>query len=300
MTKLALPVGKADQKNRGWIVGAGRHSGIDYGWYNADPVGSQRVYAAAAGRVASVYNAGGWNDGWGCRVIIEHAPGVRTTYNHFWANGIKVAAGQTISAGTYLGQMGATGDSGGTHLHFELYLDGIRVDPQPYYSKDLPGTSPDMYPDQRQSANTVPNIRALPTTGSPDVGNLKPNTIYTMKFYFIGEKVNGTDIWYSDTGARWFHASSFTQVLTTGLEPFAFPEPAPVEPVPVEPVPVEPVPVEPAPVEPAPVEPAPVEPAPVEPAPVEPAPVEPNWSWWAGLVSLLVSLLAAIRSTPKP
>jgi hypothetical protein len=295
MTKLTLPVGKADQKNRGWITGAGRHSGIDYGWYNADPEGSRRVHAAAPGKVISVYNGGGSNDGWGCRVIIEHAPGVRTTYNHFWSNGIKVKTGQAVDAGTYLGQMGSTGDSSGTHLHFELYLNGSRVDPAPYFSKDLPGTAPALKANQRLSANTVPIIRALPTTKSPDVGNLKPNTVYTMKFYFEGEKVNGSNLWYSDTGARWFHSSSFTRSSSAALEGFVFPEP--VVPEPVVPEPVVPEPVAPEPVVPEPVVPEPVAPEPVVPEPVVP---KPNWSWWAGLVSLIVSLLAAIRSKPKP
>jgi hypothetical protein len=111
-----------------------------------------------------------------------------------------------------------------------------------------------------------------------------------MKFYFEGQKVNGSNLWYSDTGARWFHTSSFTRSSSGALEGFVFPEP-------VVPEPVVPEPVVPEPVVPEPVVPEPVVPEPVVPEPVVPA---PNWGWWAGLVSLIVSLLAAIRSKPKP
>ena len=139
MTKLSLPVGRAGQRERGF---SSTHAGIDYGWYYADPTDSQRTYAAAPGKVVQVVNTSEWGGGWGSRVVIEHAPGVLTTYNHYWLNGIRVQPGQRIVAGTYLGQMGNTGDSAGVHLHFELNINGNRVDPDPYFSKDLPGTKP--------------------------------------------------------------------------------------------------------------------------------------------------------------
>jgi hypothetical protein len=218
MTKLSLPVGAAGQKNRGWITGRGRHSGIDYGWYNADPTNSKRIYAAAPGKVVSVYNGGGWNKGWGCRVIIQHATGVRTAYNHFWANGIRVAVGQTVAAGTYLGQMGSTGDSQGTHLHFELYRLGFRINPAPYFSKDLPGTS-SMFKDQRKTANTVANVRADATTDSKVLTTLKPNTIYTMAGYSLGQRVDGLNLWYVMKDGSAVHCSSFLKPHnTSGLK----------------------------------------------------------------------------------
>ena len=154
MTKLSLPVGKAGQRNRGWITGSGRHSGIDYGWYDADPTNSKRIFAAAPGTVIKVTNTSGWGMGWGSRVVIEHASGVRTTYSHFWKNGIKVRKGQKVVAGTYLGQMGGTGDSQGSRLHFELYLKGRRVNPDPYFKRDLPGTP--------TLASTTPAIEGNP------------------------------------------------------------------------------------------------------------------------------------------
>jgi len=64
MTKLSLPVGKAGQRNRGWIPGV--HRGIDYGWYNADRTNSKRIFAAAPGTVIKVTNTSGWGLGEGC------------------------------------------------------------------------------------------------------------------------------------------------------------------------------------------------------------------------------------------
>lgn len=114
----------------------GRHSGQDYGWASGDV-----VKAAADGVVVSAYGGGGYNGGWGNRIIVEHAPGVRTTYNHLAPGTLTVKAGDRVSAGQKLGIMGTTGKVTGKHLHFELYLAGVRVDPAPYFSTALPGTA---------------------------------------------------------------------------------------------------------------------------------------------------------------
>jgi hypothetical protein len=317
MTKLSLPVGSAGQKNRGFGNG---HDGIDYGWYNADPAGSQRTFAAAPGTVTSVTNTSGWGSGWGSRIVIAHAPGVQTTYNHYWVNGIRVVRGQKVVAGTYLGQMGSTGDSDGTHLHFELYINGARVNPDPYFTKDLPGTSAPMFKDQRKTANTNAVQRAEPTTKSAKLGLLDPSTIYTMKYWAAGESISGLNLWYGDrsTPTRWMHCSSFlTPHVTTGLTKWTAPKP-PAVPVPeAPPVVVEPEP-EPEPEPEAPpvvVEPEPeappvvVEPEPeappvvVEPEPepetppvvVEPEPEpEPTSGLAVGITAAVMAIIAAI------
>lgn len=300
MTKLILPVKSAGQKNRGFGNG---HDGIDYGWYNADPTNTQKVYAAAAGKVVYLYNGGGWGNGWGSRVIIEHASGVRTAYNHFWANGIKLALGQIVKAGQYIGMMGNTGDSDGTHLHFELYINGARVNPEPYYTKDLPGTSVSsapagMYKDQRKTTSTFANVRADVNTSSTITGVLDPNTIYTMIGYASGQRIGGLNLWYVMKNGDYVHCSSFwTPHTAAGLKnmtpiapvptPVPKPEPVPVpEPTPVEPEPVEP---EPTPVDP---EPTPVEP---EPAPEPTTPTAPSKTGpTTGIVALIVLVVGAL------
>ena len=46
-----------------------------------------------------------------------------------------VSAGQTVKKGQVIGYVGSTGYSTGWHCHFEIYLNGTRVDPMKYYSK---------------------------------------------------------------------------------------------------------------------------------------------------------------------
>lgn len=117
------------------------HRGIDYGWLNADPEGTQQILAAADGTVIDAYAGDGYNGGWGRRIRIDHGQGNVTAYNHMRPGGVLVSPGQRVSAGQLIGRMGSSGAADGTHLHFELYRNGVRVDPQPYFSNDLPGTS---------------------------------------------------------------------------------------------------------------------------------------------------------------
>lgn len=139
--KLQRPVNH-NYQTRGWINGS--HRGIDYGWLNANPEGSKQVYAAASGRVVTAYKGNGYNQGWGNRIIIDHGHGNFTAYNHLRPGGVEVNVGQWVNAGQRIGMQGATGEARGVHLHFELMLGGSgsgnRVDPAPYFSRDLPGT----------------------------------------------------------------------------------------------------------------------------------------------------------------
>lgn len=98
------------------------------------------ILAAADGTVIDAYAGDGYNGGWGRRIRIDHGQGNVTTYNHIRPGGVLVSPGQRVSAGQLIGRMGSSGASTGTHLHFELYRNGVRVDPSPYFSQDLPGT----------------------------------------------------------------------------------------------------------------------------------------------------------------
>lgn len=137
MPTLSRPVEPDAPYNGGWESYAG-HKGIDYGWRTADPVRTQRVYAALGGRVSSVYRDGGNNNDWGNRVIIDHGYGIQTTYSHLRTGDVYVNVGDQVSTGHHLARMGTTGRSTGVHLHFELYIDGDRVDPEPYFTTPLP------------------------------------------------------------------------------------------------------------------------------------------------------------------
>lgn len=85
---------------------------------------SPPIYAADGGVV--VY--AGWdNTGYGNRTDINHGNGYTTRYGH--QSNIYVTAGQKVSRGQLIGQMGSTGRSTGTHLHFEIHYNGISLNP---------------------------------------------------------------------------------------------------------------------------------------------------------------------------
>ncbi len=95
------------------------HPGIDI----ANPA-APNVLAADSGRVI----ASGWdNTGYGYRVIVDHGNGYKTLYGHLQK--IYVTVGQSVNAGNAIGQMGSTGRSTGTHLHFEVHMNGTRINP---------------------------------------------------------------------------------------------------------------------------------------------------------------------------
>lgn len=88
------------------------------------------IFAAASGRV--VY--AGWLGTYGNWVLLDHGTGVMTGYAHIREGGVLVNIGQTIQAGQNIAQVGTTGGSSGCHLHFEVRVNGNRIDPQPFMS----------------------------------------------------------------------------------------------------------------------------------------------------------------------
>lgn len=94
------------------------HKGIDI----AAPADTP-IVAAHGGTVL----ISGWNDSYGNQVMLDDGAGTSTRYAHMTVQA--VAAGETVAAGQVIGYVGSTGDSTGNHLHFELYLQGVRVNP---------------------------------------------------------------------------------------------------------------------------------------------------------------------------
>ena len=76
------------------------------------------IYAAADGTVVGA-NGSGWNGGYGLFVKISHLNGTDTLYAHM--SKVLVASGETVQKGQKIGQMGSTGRSTGSHLHFEVH-----------------------------------------------------------------------------------------------------------------------------------------------------------------------------------
>jgi murein DD-endopeptidase MepM/ murein hydrolase activator NlpD len=102
--------------------GAARHQGIDL----AAPVGTP-IYATAEGTVNEAgYNSGGY----GNLIKLDHGRGIETRYGHL--SQILVSPGQRIARGQMIGRMGSTGRSTGSHLHYEVRIDGRAVNPIPF------------------------------------------------------------------------------------------------------------------------------------------------------------------------
>ena len=64
---------------------------------------------------------------------LNHGGGGETLYAHLSELGVSV--GETVTTGDPIGVMGTTGKSTGVHLHFEVWLEGVRVDPTPYLNQ---------------------------------------------------------------------------------------------------------------------------------------------------------------------
>ncbi len=102
--------------------GAAKHAGIDL----AAPIGTP-IYATADGTVSeSGYNSGGY----GNLVKIDHGRGIETRYAHL--SSIAIQPGQRVTRGQLIGRMGSTGRSTGSHLHYEVRIDGRAVNPIPF------------------------------------------------------------------------------------------------------------------------------------------------------------------------
>ena len=77
----------------------------------------------------------GWRGGYGNCVVVDHGDGMETLYAHLYRIGVEV--GQELKAGDQVGNIGSTGNSTGPHLHFEVHIDGIAVDPLLFVDYDF-------------------------------------------------------------------------------------------------------------------------------------------------------------------
>ena len=111
------------------------HTGIDFTARPGTP-----IYATGDGvvRVAG-RNAEGFS-GYGVVVVIDHGYGFRTLYAHMKSTNVR--PGQHVKRGEKIGEVGSTGLSTGNHLHYEVILNGNKVNPIYYFFNDL---TPDEY-----------------------------------------------------------------------------------------------------------------------------------------------------------
>lgn len=98
--------------------GSDFHPGLDISAEYGTP-----VKATADGTI----DTAGWAGDYGNMILVKHGYGMSTKYGHL--SRIVVSAGQTVHRGQVIGYVGATGRTTGAHLHYEIMLNGERIDP---------------------------------------------------------------------------------------------------------------------------------------------------------------------------
>ena len=106
------------------------HAGLDF----AAPVGTP-IMAAAGG----VVSAAEYNPAYGNMVVIDHGNGLQTLYAH--ASKLEVRPGEIVRKGQQVARVGSTGRSTGSHLHFEVHVNGVPQNPARFLGRQS-GDSP--------------------------------------------------------------------------------------------------------------------------------------------------------------
>ena len=116
------------------------HYGMDFTAKTGTP-----IYATADGIVTHA----GWKaNGFGIHVVIDHGYGYETLYGHM--SKVAVKKGQKVKRGQIIGYVGNTGLSAGPHCHYEVHVNGKKVNPINYYYNDL---TAEMYAQLRKKAS---------------------------------------------------------------------------------------------------------------------------------------------------
>jgi murein DD-endopeptidase MepM/ murein hydrolase activator NlpD len=102
---------------------SGMHNGIDIMCSHGTV-----LVASAAGSVIESEVGGSW----GQYIKIDHGNGVATLYAHMIVGSQTVSVGQVVAAGEQIGLVGASGNASVAHCHFEVWDNGVRVDPIPW------------------------------------------------------------------------------------------------------------------------------------------------------------------------
>lgn len=111
-----------DRTISGFTFDPGVHPAVDIGGAEGNP-----IYATDSGVVVFA----GWSSyGYGYMIVLDHGNGWQSAYAHLSAVG--VGCGQSVYQGGQIGGLGNTGNSSGPHLHFELSINGAKVNPLDY------------------------------------------------------------------------------------------------------------------------------------------------------------------------
>jgi hypothetical protein len=117
--KVTFPFGKCNIKVNGTLITF--HNGIDL-------VPIAKVMAFEKAKVEAI----GYSNSSGNYITLLHGDGVKTLYKHLATGSITTKIGDIIDRHTLIATAGATGNVSGAHLHFEVQVKGVAVDPLPY------------------------------------------------------------------------------------------------------------------------------------------------------------------------
>ena len=101
------------------------HKGIDLACISGSP-----IYAPADGKVTFV----GWTGGWGLNVVVKHSDELSTRYAH--CSAACTVVGSEVKRGDLIARVGSTGRSVAPHLHYEVLINGVQVDPEDYILRE--------------------------------------------------------------------------------------------------------------------------------------------------------------------
>lgn len=170
----------------GGAYGNAKHQGVDFGLPANTP-----VLAANGGKVSRV----GTQSLAGNFIEID-INGRKELYMHL--NKISVSVGQNVSTGQVIGYSGKTGNATGYHLHYEVRVNGVAVDPTPYWQ----GSAPAAPPVVNQGGGWFKAVRTANVRPAPNLQNtpfadrtLKPGDTFQYVRIVEGERVkqNGVD-----------------------------------------------------------------------------------------------------------
>ncbi len=131
----ATKIVSAGKKGYCWPVDTGYRQYISSFWGDERDHEGYDIAASVGTPILNVYggkvvsvNASG--EGYGLHFVIDHGNGVKTLYAH--CSKLYVSVGDRVERGEVVALVGATGRVTGPHLHFEVYKNGVRVDPYSY------------------------------------------------------------------------------------------------------------------------------------------------------------------------
>ncbi len=101
------------------------HKGIDLACISGTP-----IYAPADGVIVFV----GWTGGWGLNIVVRHSDRISTRYAH--CSAACTVVGQEVTRGDLIARVGSTGRSVAPHLHYEVLINGVQVDPEDYILRE--------------------------------------------------------------------------------------------------------------------------------------------------------------------